>query len=105
MTAPGPDAGAFEPPLTDDAEPVGSIAEEAFKLFRAVAPGMAGGSGHADPAHVCTTAWCPVCQVVGFVREHPDAVASVTQSAAGLARSLRDLVDAALKPQPSQEDQ
>lgn len=109
MSGPGPDAGGFEPP-SEDAEPVGSIAEEAFKLFRAMSPGMAEASDHAasDHAasdHVCTTAWCPVCQVVGFVRQHPDAVASVTQSAAGLARSLRDLVDAALAPQPSQEDQ
>ena len=52
--------------------------------------------------HVCTTAWCPVCQVVGFVRDHPEAIASVTHSAAQLARSLKDLVDTALAPQEEQ---
>ncbi len=78
-----------------DAEPVGSVAEEAFKLFRAVASS----SDDEDAGHVCSTTWCPVCQVVGFVRENPEAVASVTDSAAQLARSLRDLVEAALTPQ------
>lgn len=87
-----------------DAEPVGSIAEEAFKLFRAVAgaaptdeESSAGTTGHA-----CTTVWCPVCQVVGFVRDNPDAVASVTRSAAELARSVRHLIDTAQAPQEPQ---
>jgi len=84
-----------------DSEPVGSIAEEAFKLFRAVAPPAADGAA----GHVCSTTWCPVCQVVGFVREHPEAIASVTQSASALARSLRELVDTALTSQPSQSSQ
>ena len=86
------------------AEPVGSVAEEAFKLFRAVASGdharMPSATEEPDPSapadHVCSTAWCPVCQVVGFVRANPDAVAHVSQSAAVFARSLRDLVDTAL---------
>jgi hypothetical protein len=76
-------------------EPVGSITEEAFKLFRAM-----GSAGHADgdesSTHVCSTSWCPVCQVVGFVHDNPEALAQVSQSAATLARSLRDLLDAAL---------
>ena len=89
---------------SDDAEPVGSVAEEAFKLFRAVTA-----APHADPSatsdeqaptgHVCTTSWCPVCQVVGFVRDNPEMIAAVTHSASGLVRSLRDVVDAALAPQ------
>jgi hypothetical protein len=103
-----PDAAGVDAP-SSDGEPVGSIAEEAFKLFRAMAPGGAGadhqGADHEASDHVCSTGWCPVCQVVGFVRDHPETIASVTQSAAGLARSLRDLVDAAMTPQPSQEDQ
>jgi len=86
-------------------EPVGSVAEEAFKLFRAMASPQQ--AGESDPAgssdHVCSTSWCPVCQVVGFVRDNPDAVASVTQSATVLARSLRDLVETALHvPQEKQ---
>lgn len=81
-------------------EPVGSVAEEAFKLFRAMASPSSGDAGTSD--HVCSTSWCPVCQVVGFVRNNPDAIASVTASAADLARSLRDLVDTALAPQEEQ---
>jgi hypothetical protein len=87
-------------PGSSDAEPVGTVAEEAFKLFRAVtsssaAPGPA-------PTHVCTETWCPACRVSGFVRDHPEAIASVTYSAAQLARSLKDLVDTALAPQEEQ---
>ncbi|NRQ51023.1 hypothetical protein [Aeromicrobium stalagmiti] len=101
MTGPGPTADATSASASS-AEPVGSIAEEAFKLFRAVAS-----APHASTAapetpksdHVCSTSWCPVCQVVGFVRDNPEALASVTQSAAAFARSLRDLVDTALAPQ------
>lgn len=77
-------------------EPVGSVAEEAFKLFRAMASQQ-----QADEdvtTHVCTTTWCPVCQVVGFVRDNPEAVAKVSESAAQLSRSLRDLIDTALTP-------
>ena len=100
MSAPAPDAAGPEEPFPDS-EPVGTIADEAFKLFRAItAPIEDEAAGH-----VCSTAWCPVCQVVGFAREHPDAISSVTQSASALARSLRDLVDAAMAPKPSQEDQ
>jgi hypothetical protein len=78
-------------------EPVGSVAEEAFKLFRAMAAHPdADASG--STSHVCTTTWCPVCQVVGFVHDNPDAVAQVTESAAQLTRSLRDLIATALTP-------
>lgn len=78
-------------------EPVGSVAEEAFKLFRAMAS-----QPHANTAdtetHVCTTTWCPVCQVAGFVRDNPEGLARVTESAAQLTRSLRELIDTALTP-------
>ena len=81
-----------------ESEPVGSISDEAFKLFRAMSS-----AGHADgadsSAHVCSTSWCPVCQVVGFVHDNPEVLAQVSQSAAALARSLRDLLDAALTPE------
>ncbi|MCW2841584.1 MAG: hypothetical protein JWR55_3067 [Aeromicrobium sp.] len=104
MNTPGPDASASEASSPVDDEAVGSVAEEAFKLFRALAPGTDAGAGSASE-HVCSAAWCPVCQVVGFVHDNPDAIASVKESALGLARSLRDLVDSALAPQPSQEEQ
>ena len=100
----GPDSAA--PRVDDpshDAEPVGSVAQEAFKLFRAVtshddARGDAPGDQPSHD-HTCSTSWCPVCQVVGFVRDNPDAIASVTRSATDLARSLRDLVETALTPE------
>lgn len=106
MTAPdSAAAGAFEPGAADE-EPVGSVAEEAIKLFRAMTssqdPAAASAEDDATADHVCSTGWCPVCQVVGFVREHPEAIASVTHSAVQLARSLKDLVDTALAPQEKQ---
>ncbi|MRJ77820.1 hypothetical protein GEV29_14850 [Aeromicrobium sp. SMF47] len=100
MTGSGP-AADLGP---DRDEPVGTIAEEAFKLFRAVTGGSeesASGAGGSD-GHTCSTTWCPICQVADVLRDHPEAVASVTQSAAALARSLRDLVDTALAPQEKQ---
>lgn len=85
-------------------EEVGSIAHEAFKLFRAVSGGPDGAAaadvdGSATDQHVCSTSWCPVCQVVGFVRNNPEALDAVTHSATAFVRSLRDLVDVALAPQ------
>jgi hypothetical protein len=55
-------------------------------------------SGDNGETHVCTTTWCPVCQVAGFVRDNPEALASVSASAAQLTRSLRELIDTALTP-------
>lgn len=81
---------------------VGSVAQEAFKLFRAVSgssSGAAATDGAAADHHVCSTSWCPVCQVVGFVRDNPEALDAVTHSATAFVRSLRDLVDVALAPQ------
>ena len=100
MTGPDSTATGTSLPGSTDAEPVGSVAEEAFKLFRAMAsPAASAPVGDDGSTHVCTTAWCPVCQVVGFVRDNPDAIASVTRSATDLARSLRDLVETALTPE------
>lgn len=93
-------------------EQVGTVAEEAFKLIRALSSqalsGPASGSeapddesadGHDISTHVCTATWCPVCQVVGFVHDNPHALAHVSRSAAELARSLRDLLENATTPQ------
>ena len=86
--------------MTDVREPVGSITEEAFKLFRAmnsVGHTSVGDLRATSRRRMCArTSWCPVCQVVGFVHDNPEALAQVSQSAATLARSLRDLFDAAL---------
>ena len=80
-----------------DSEHVGSVAEEAFKLFRAVASQPHAASDD-KTTHACTTTWCPVCQVAGFVRDNPEALAKVSESAALLTRSLRELIDTALTP-------
>ncbi|KAA1399761.1 hypothetical protein [Aeromicrobium ginsengisoli] len=79
-------------------EPVGSVAEEAFKLFRAMASQPHAATDGDAATHVCTNAWCPVCQVAGFVRDNPEALAKVAESAAQLTRSLRELIDTALTP-------
>ncbi|MGJ9423744.1 hypothetical protein [Aeromicrobium sp. CF3.5] len=89
------------------AEEVGSVGEEAWKLWCALSTsghGTAGpqaptaGAAH-DPSaadtespHACPTGWCPICQVVGLVREHPEAVARVGASAASFLHSLRDVM-------------
>ena len=82
------DGAASEP------EQIGSVSEEAFKLFRALSSSSA--EAKSDEPHVCTATWCPVCQVVGLIRDNPDAVAQVSASAAAFAKSLRDLVDSAM---------
>lgn len=93
--------------MTESAsEPVGSVSEEAFKLFRALSASST--EAKSDESHVCTaqsscTSWCPVCQVVGLVRDNPDAVAQVSASAAAFAKSLRDLVESA-KPTPPEDE-
>lgn len=86
-----------------ESEPIGSVSEEAFKLFRTLS--SAGSDATSDEPHVCTSlhssqSWCPVCQVVGMVRDNPEMVAQVSASAAAFAKSLRDLVDSAV---PSKE--
>ena len=80
-------------------EPVGSVSEEAFKLFRALSAPSS--EPKTDEPHVCTATWCPVCQVVGLVRDNPDAVAQVSAAAAAFAKSLRDLVDSAVTARPT----
>ncbi len=90
--------------MTESAsEPVGSVSEEAFKLFRALsAPST---EPKTDEPHVCTATWCPVCQVVGLVRDNPDAIAQVSAAAAAFAKSLRDLVDSAVPTKDAQPEE
>lgn len=58
-----------------------------MKLIQAISVDK-NGSGH-----TCNNTWCPLCQLVNHVRDNPEIVAQVTQSAVALARSFRDLVD------------
>lgn len=85
---------------------IGSLGQETLKLLRALAL-ETGTEPHArsvaDDAtggepHVCTTGWCPVCQVVGFVKSNPDVVEEVAVAALHLARTVRDAFDTALRP-------
>ena len=87
---------------------IGSVGQEALRLLRALgsqdadAPTADQVTG-ADPAgsgddHSCPNGWCPVCGVVAFVRDNPEAIQQVTDSAAVMARALRDLYDAAVNP-------
>jgi hypothetical protein len=107
-------------------EAVGSVGEEAVRLLRALATQSVAGhgaptfddlpsedtasedtasektaseeTGGSDDSHACPTGWCPICQVVQFVRENPDAIAGVAASASSMLTSLRDLIDVATSP-------
>jgi hypothetical protein len=102
-------------------EPIGSLAQETAKLLRAIAaerlkvaddtashvrpqadPGET--QHHAQPGeHVCTTGWCPICQVVGYVQEHPELVEQitdvVTDAALQIGRAMRDFLDKTMPPE------
>lgn len=94
---------------------VGSLGQETLKLLRALAvdPSAAapadGGLGDAPgpegSPHVCTTGWCPVCQVVGFVKQNPDVVEEIAVAAMNLARTVRDAFDAATRPSHEPQDE
>jgi len=98
-------------------EPIGSLAQETAKLLRAIAAeritlvggnepadqeASAGGDGSASSEHVCTTGWCPICQVVGYLQEHPELVEqvtdTVTDAALQVGRALRDFLDKTMPP-------
>lgn len=100
-------------PAGDDA--IGSLGQETMKLLRAIATermrphDSAAGINEIDadePAaseHVCTTGWCPICQVVGYVQEHPELVEQVTETvtdaAVQIGRVLRDFLDKTMPPE------
>lgn len=76
---------------------VGTAGEEAWRLLRALgASSVASSDGDAD--HSCSNGWCPVCQVANFVRDNPEAIATVAASAGSMLVALRDLIDAAITP-------
>lgn len=78
--------------MDEPRDAIGSVAEEAMKLVYALS-----GNSSADEKteHVCTNTWCPLCQMVNYVRDHPEAIEKVTQSAADLARSVLHLIEQA----------
>lgn len=98
-------------------EPVGSLAEEAVKLFSAVvsradaareetsedptsddAPrqdSRGKDSRGRGPGESCPHGWCPACHTAEFVRDHPEVVAQVMTAGHELLRALRSVVDVA----------
>lgn len=81
---------------------VGSAAQEAVRLLRALGESAAASSADdsAASSHACSTSWCPVCQVADFVRENPEVIAGVAASAGSMLLALRDLIDTAANPHP-----
>lgn len=91
-------------PEADEQEPVGSLAQETARLLHALAAEarrspIEGGTDD-NMSHVCTTGWCPICQVVGFVHDHPEVVEQVTDAAVELGRTVRDMLERSV-PTPS----
>lgn len=92
---------------------MGSLGQETLKLLRALAvdadttaprrESADAGPPDAD-AHVCTTSWCPVCQVVGFVKTNPDVVEEVAVAALHLARTVREAFETALRQDDGAHD-
>ena len=95
--------------MTEPTEPVGSLAQETAKLLRALAAERMRFAGQADAEpdplsdHVCTTGWCPICQVVGYLHEHPELVDQVTgtvsEAAVQVGRAVREFLDKTLPPE------
>jgi len=100
---------------------IGSLGQETIKLLRAIAAERLrtqdGSTDAADLAadlaaeptapaastHVCTTGWCPICQVVGYVQDHPELVdqvaETVTDAAIQVGRAIRDFLDKTIPPE------
>ena len=90
-----------EPEATGE-ESVGSLAQETASLLHALAAEAGHGSTNDSPAHhddhVCTTGWCPICQVVGYVHDNPEVVEQVTDAAVQFGRTVRDVLERTVPP-------
>jgi hypothetical protein len=92
------------------------LAQETVKLLRALAAERMRATGEETPVdaghaatapapgeHVCTTGWCPICQVVGYVHDHPEMVEQVTETitdaAVQMGRAVREFLDKTLPPE------
>jgi hypothetical protein len=103
--------------MTPPKEPVGSVAEEAAKLFAVLQQASADARGAeappptepsteeppaaddvpaADHQHGTECQWCPVCQLIGKVRRtSPETIEQLSSAAAGVLGAVRGLVEAA----------
>ncbi len=82
-------------------ESVGSLAQETARLLHALASDARRPAADGEPAdagHVCSTGWCPICQVVGYVHNHPEVVEQVADAAMEFGRTVRDVLARALPP-------
>lgn len=74
--------------MTDDpaGEPIGSLAEEASKLFDALSQGV---KGHNDAGHRAPECeWCPLCRGVrGLLELNPEVAEHLVIAASSLARA------------------
>ena len=96
---------------------VGSLGQETLKLLRALAVDTGSvadavrdapdpdAEARSGSQHVCTTGWCPVCQVVGFVKDNPEVVEEVALAALHLARTVRDAFEAATRTAAPADDE
>jgi hypothetical protein len=81
-------------------EPVGSVAEEAAKLFAVLqdAAGAAPDEEQHEHEHKLgpDCVWCPVCQLIHRVRNtSPETIEQLSTAAAHVLGSLRSLLEAA----------
>ena len=87
-----------------DTESVGSLAQETARLLHALAAEARRPAGEEDDdtgtasVHVCTTGWCPICNVVGYIHDHPEVVEQVTDAAVEFGRTVREAIARALPP-------
>lgn len=88
---------------------VGSLAEETARLLHALAAEARRTPTDGEPddsaGHVCTTGWCPICQVVGYVHENPEVVEQVTDAAVQFGRTVREVLERTLPPTPPPTDE
>lgn len=97
--------------MAEAEEPLGTLGQETAKLLRAIASermrmtqtaAEPASAGPAPSEHVCTTGWCPICQAVGFIHEHPELIEQVTESvtdaAVQIGRALREFLDKTIPP-------
>ncbi|MGI9084498.1 MAG: hypothetical protein ACR2FE_04315 [Aeromicrobium sp.] len=86
---------------------VGSLAQETARLLHVLAAEARRPTGEdtesAAGDHVCTTSWCPICQVVGYVHDHPEVVEQVTDAAVQFGRTVRDVLERTLPPTSTDE--
>ncbi|SDJ13679.1 hypothetical protein SAMN05444157_1924 [Frankineae bacterium MT45] len=86
-------------------EPLGSVADEAGKLFAAMQDWAAHNLG--DASHIATGApectWCPICQVIAVLRgDRPEVSEKIATAASAAVEALRAFLDAASARPPAQ---